>query len=238
MKQRKQRKSKLKILHEDKHLIAVYKPPGMLTQGDSTGDPDMLSETRKYLRVKSRSSGFAGMVHRLDRPASGVLVFAADSKTAAKLSEQFKEHSIRKFYLAVVHGDPGPEGILKDRLEKRPRAHKSVVTETNKGKPSQLIYRTLEVRKSRSLVLVQLITGRSHQIRVQFSSRGFPIVGDRKYGSREVLRNPGMIALCAYQIVFKHPGTGRNISIRSIRPNHWPWYAPHLFTMDCTELDF
>ncbi len=236
----KKPQTSLKILHEDDELILVYKPPGKLTQGDATGDKSMVDSVRQYL---AKTSGqrfgkvFAGMVHRLDRPATGVLVFAKTPEVAAYMMDQFKKRAIRKYYLAVVHGQPSPKGAYEDYLAKEPQNRRSVVTSEEEGKAAQLRFLTLDVRNDRSLVLIRLETGRSHQIRVQFSSRGFPIVGDRKYGSREVLRNPGMIALCAYQLIFKRPGGRRLISVRSPRPQHWPWFDPNLFHQDCKELN-
>jgi 23S rRNA pseudouridine1911/1915/1917 synthase len=222
---RKNRNNRLRILLEDENIICVYKPPGLLSQGDETGDPDLVTLLKKHCR--SEHAPFIGLVHRLDRPASGVMVFARSPDAASHLSRQIRLRQFKKVYLAVVHGQPGPRGhmedyILVDRVTRR----STVCTMERAGTPPAILdYRVIERHSGRSLMEIHLVTGKKHQIRAQLSQYGYPIVGDRKYGSREVLRDPGMIALCAWKLEFSHPVTQRRISITSPRPQHWPWHT-------------
>jgi len=223
---------KMRILYEDPNVIGLYKPAGLLTQSDITGDPDLLTMTRSLLKDRestSKKNLYLGMIHRLDKPVAGVIVFAKSPSTAASLNRQFKSRSVNKTYFAVTHGRPPDQGRFTDYLKKEDRKSQ-IAEERDKGsKFADLTYRVLESRNDRSLMEIELITGRSHQIRVQFASRGFPIVADRKYGSKEVLKDPGMIALCAFSLRFKHPLTKKTIRLYSARPPHWPWYDPTLF---------
>ncbi len=219
---------RINILYEDTHVISVYKPPGLLIQGDVTGDPDLLSLTRL---IHTEPLPFLGLVHRLDRPASGVVVFGKSRESTDFLNQQFRQQTVEKIYLAVVHGITPESGEMEDRLLKDPESRITAVVAEDEpdGQFARLTYQTIESRGNRSLVRIRLITGRSHQVRIQFSSRGFPIVGDRKYGSREVLRNPGLIALCAFSLTFSSPHSPKKITVMSPRPEHWPWYDPALF---------
>jgi 23S rRNA pseudouridine1911/1915/1917 synthase len=173
-------------LFEDNHCLAVDKPAGLLTMGDSSGDPTLVDAARDYLRRKYNKPGnvFVGVVHRLDRPVSGVVLFARTSKGASRLSEQFRLRTVEKTYHALVEGNVSPpEGILRDRLVKdRARNVVAVVDEDDDdGQDCVLAYRRL--RKSGRLTLVEIRpeTGRSHQIRVQLSNHGWPIAGDQKF---------------------------------------------------------
>ncbi len=217
---------KIVILYRDKHCLVAYKPPGILSQGDSTGDPDLVQLIRKKSAADQKKNTFSTVVHRLDRPVAGLVLIARSQRMAAELSQLLRDHLIRKQYLAVVHGSPPPSGILTDRLVKdTARNRVSIATEKDPGAvTAELEYRRIETRAGRSLVEIELHTGRSHQIRVQFASRSHPVVADRKYGSREVLKNPGMIALWAYKLSFTHPLTGRSLAFESPKPAHWPWY--------------
>jgi 23S rRNA pseudouridine1911/1915/1917 synthase len=215
------------ILFEDDWALCMNKPAGLLIQGDKTGDPDLLSIAREHIAKGARGEiPFIGLVHRLDRPASGIVLFAKTPQAAAELSRQFRTHSIKKTYWAVVHGETPNEASFTDNLIKEPQIGTSRIAEEDEpeSKFSELRIKTLGFRNERSLVEIKLVTGRSHQIRVQLSSRGFPIVGDRKYGSREVLRNPGMIALWAKEIAFMHPVSRKIRRIISPKPAHWPWF--------------
>ena len=195
------------VLYEDNHLLAVDKPAGLLVQGDATGRPNLLDLGKKYLRVKYNKPGrvFLGLVHRLDRQASGVVVLARTSKAAGRLSAQFRNNEVKKIYLARVHGrlDP-PAGTSEVFLARE--GSKSVVTgpEAPGARPASLSFRTLEAGPEASLVEIDLHTGRRHQIRAQMAALGHPILGDLKYGS-PVPPHQDSIALLARSLTFRHP---------------------------------
>ncbi len=193
----------LNILYEDNHLIFAYKPHMMPSQADSSGDVDMLSAVKAYVKAQYNKPGnvYIGLVHRLDRPAAGVMVFARTSKAASRLAKQMREHKIKKIYRALVHGHPGSgtfeDYLLKDRDTNTVNVHEA-------GKYAKLEYKTLKTHGDLSLVEIQLFTGRSHQIRVQFASRGFALVGDAKYGHGE----GDYLELESHSIGLYHPVTG------------------------------
>lgn len=193
----------LNVLYEDNHIIVVLKPSNVLSQADITNDVDMLSIIKDYIKVKYDKPGnvYVGLVHRLDRMTSGIMVFAKTSKAASRLNEQIKNRDFNKKYLALVEGECLDEGEFIDYLYKDEKLVKSFVTNKEKGKLSKLRFKTKKVGKNQSLVEVELITGRHHQIRVQFSSRGYPLVGDILYGSK--IRTD--LKLCAYYLSFLHP---------------------------------
>ena len=195
----------LEVLYEDNHIIVVVKPCNVLSQSDSTHDIDMLTIVKQYIKKKYNKPGnvYIGLVHRLDRPVGGIMVFARSSKAASRLSETIKKHEFSKSYLAIVNGIiDKKEGRLTDYLLKLENGN-TVVTTKEKGKLSILDYKVLEENKSHNLSLVEisLITGRHHQIRVQFSSRNHPLFGDQRYGSG----NNANISLWAYKLEFVHP---------------------------------
>lgn len=200
----------LKILYEDNHVIVVVKPPNVLSQADSTGDTDMLTIIKKYIKEKYNKKGnvYLGLVHRLDRPVGGVMVFAKSSKAASRLSNMIKERSsISKKYLAVVNGIlKEKEGEFEDYLIKKEDGNTEVTTKS-KGKYSKLSYKVIEEKDNLSLVDITLLTGRHHQIRVEFSSRGYPLYSDQRYGKKE----KGDIALWAYELEFVHPTLKENM---------------------------
>lgn len=205
------------VLHEDNHVIAVFKPAGLLTQGDSSGDVSLLELTKAYLKEKYRKSGnvFLGLVHRLDRPASGVVVFGRTSKAASRLSEQFRSRSVEKKYLAWVEGSPTrASGTLNHHLlegEKRVLAF----DEPREGtKPARLDYRSVAEKGGITLLEIELHTGRKHQIRAQLSAMGTPILGDTRYGGQKKDGEPG-IGLLAYSLSFDHPTQKERIEVRA-----------------------
>ena len=198
-------KKDLEVLYEDNHVIVVYKPANVLSQGDATGDKDLLTIVKEYVKDKYHKPGnvYIGLVHRLDRPVEGVMVFARSSKAASRLSEQIKKKDFSKHYLAVINGIlPEKKGEFKDYLLKQEDGN-TIVTDSKKGKESILEYEVLKEKDNKSLVRIKLITGRHHQIRVQFASRGYPLVGDQRYGSLDNKQ----ICLCSYQLSFVHPTT-------------------------------
>ena len=213
----------LKVLFVDNHCLVVLKPTRLLTMGDRTGDVSLVDLAREYLRRKYDKPGnvFVGVVHRLDRPVSGVLLLARTSNAAARLSEQFRKHSVRKVYHCVVEGRlTKPTGELVDRLIKDETTNLSrTAQESEDGKLSRLTYRCLKSADSLSLLEIELLTGRSHQIRVQLSSRGWPICGDAKYGSKTKL--DGWLALHAASLSFEHPTQREPITVTAPHPTEW-----------------
>ena len=214
----------LKILYEDNHCLVVEKPPGLLTMGDHTGEPTLVDAARDYLRHKYNKPGnvFVGVVHRLDRPVSGVVLFARTSKAASRLSEQFRVRSVEKTYLALVEGNVSPaQGRLENRLSKdRTRNLVSVVSDDDDdGQACVLSYKRIQKIGRYTLVHVHPETGRSHQIRVQLAEQGWPIVGDRKYGSKTAA--DGWIALHAESLSFFHPVSREMLTITANPPNAW-----------------
>jgi len=219
----------LDILYEDNHLLAVYKPAGVLSQGDETGDPTLLDAAKAWLKDKYAKPGnvFLGLVHRLDRPVAGVLLFARTSKAASRLSAEFREGRVEKLYRAVVEGKPEPaEGTLKGHLVKDEEAKRSRLVDagTAGAREAELHYRVLGTAEGASLLEITPRTGRSHQIRVQLAGIGHPIVGDVKYGARAPLPG-GAIALYARMLSFKHPTRDETVEIAAGPPPGWPWMS-------------
>ena len=201
----------LKVIYEDNHIIVVEKIPNIPSQSDKTGDMDMLTLVKQYLKEKYQKPGnvYVGLIHRLDRPVGGVMIFAKTSKAASRLSNQVREKVFQKVYLAVVDGRPEKDkGILEDYLYKDERNNMSRVVRENKknAKYAKLEYEVLYYHqlKNLSLVKVHLYTGRHHQIRVQLANSGHSIFGDNKYGTRGKGKQ---IALWAYQLTIEHPIT-------------------------------
>lgn len=216
--------NKLEVLYEDNHVIVVVKPANILSQSDITGDVDMLSIVKEYVKEKYNKPGnvYIGLVHRLDRPTSGIMVFARTSKAAARLSEQIQKHQFEKEYLAVVHGIlPEKQGVFKDYLEKKESF--TVISDEKYGKYAELSYEVLEEDKKNNLskVKVSLKTGRHHQIRVQFAHRGFPLYGDNRYGNGERCQ----LCLVAYHLSFLHPTTKEVLKFEITPDNSLPGFA-------------
>ena len=217
--------SPLDVLYEDNHCLAVVKPAGLLTTGDSTGDQTLLDQAKLYVKERYNKPGnvYLGVVQRLDRPVSGIVLFARTSKAAARLAEQFRERTVEKVYFALVDGVPAPvEGTLRHFLLKNEQSNVvSSVTEQSPGAKEAVLDYSLEARHGRlSLLRIEPRTGRSHQIRVQLSSIGCPIVGDTKYGGPR-RTPPGMIALHAARLRFSHPTRDETIEFDSPLPDSW-----------------
>lgn len=220
----------LRVLFEDNHCLVVEKPAGVLIAGDRTGDVSLLDHAKDYIKGKYQKPGdvYLGLVHRLDRPVSGVTLFARTSKAASRLSEQFRNDSTEKIYNAWVLGCPVPRsGTLTDWLLKdEARNVVSVVPARTAGaQDARLDFKVVTEAAGRSLLEVRLHTGRSHQIRVQLSSRGWPIIGDTKYGA-QASRHPGAIALHARSLTFEHPTLHERITVQSPLPVEWrQWFG-------------
>lgn len=191
----------LNVLYEDNHIIVVEKKPNILCQGDYTKDLDLLTMVKNYIKEKYNKPGnvYIGLVHRLDRPVGGIMVFARTSKAASRLFKLIQEHKMIKEYLLVCHNNLDNEGIMEDYIEKVDT--KSVISNKLNGKYAKLEYQVLQRKDNLNLVKVNLITGRHHQIRLQFASRKNPLYGDQLYGNQDKKQ----IALFAYHLRFKHP---------------------------------
>ena len=207
------------ILYLDNHLFVVNKKAGLLVQGDKTGDTTLLELCKAYLKKVYQKPGnvFLALVHRLDRPTSGVVVFGRTSKAASRLSEQFREHKIKKIYWALVRGCLPEQGEMQDFLL---RKEQKSFTVSENGKSAALCYKRLAFQNDISLVEIEMKTGRHHQIRVQFSSRGFPIIGDFKYGSKTKFPN-GNLALHARSVTLFHPVTKETMTFQANPDKCW-----------------
>ena len=203
--------------------MVVEKPVNMPVCEDESRDFDLLTCLKKYLKEKYQKPGnvYLGLVHRLDRPVGGVMVFAKTSKAASRLSKQVAEHLLEKTYLAVVCGKTPENGKFFDYLMKDKKKNQSYVTDKKHGKEAKLNYERLSYKDGLSLVEIHLETGRSHQIRVQFSSRGFPLVGDAKYNKKHDGKTN--IALFAKRLAFYHPITKEKVSFELEKPNKYPF---------------
>ncbi len=206
------------ILYEDNHLLVVEKPENLPVQADASGDADLLSLCKAYVKEAYHKPGeaYLGLVHRLDRPVGGVMVFARTSKAAARLTAQFRDRTAHKRYVAIVEGSAPASGECVDWLLKDERTNTTrVVPEgTDGAKKAILRYRTLARENGTSILDVELLTGRPHQIRVQLSSRGLPILGDMRYNPNA---KPGtQIRLWAYTLTVKHPTLSEPLTFWSI----------------------
>ncbi|MUV38266.1 23S rRNA pseudouridine(1911/1915/1917) synthase [Lentibacillus sp. JNUCC-1] len=215
------------VLFEDNHVLVVEKPVNIPVQEDQSGDADMLTLLKADLKERYQKPGnvFLGLVHRLDRPVGGVMVFAKTSKAASRLSDAIRRGAFERTYLAVVRGKPVHKQaqlentLLKDHAENKVHV---VSSGHGKGKRARLTYEMLAAREALSLLSVQLETGRPHQIRVQLSHAGMPLYGDQKYGFN--VNKPGQqIALWAHKLSFEHPTKKDMITVESTPPDTGPW---------------
>ncbi|HMJ69953.1 MAG TPA: RluA family pseudouridine synthase [Cyclobacteriaceae bacterium] len=221
--------SDLHILFEDNHLVAVNKRPGVLVQGDVTGDVPLSELVKDYIKEKYSKPGavFLGVVHRIDRPVSGVVVFARTSKSLERMNELFRNRETKKIYYAIVYGKPPrPEDTLvhwlvKDETRNRTTAYKREYVGSQK---SELSYQLVRHSGGRSLLEVRPVTGRPHQIRAQLSNIGCPIVGDVKYGA-EMPNDDASICLHAGKLHFVHPVRKEEVTIEAGFPQNHLWDA-------------
>lgn len=202
----------LKVIYEDNHIIVVIKPRNIPTQPDESNDLSLLDEVKDYIKKKYNKPGeaFVGLVHRLDRPTGGIMVFAKNSKSAQRLSNQFKEHSIKKVYYAVVEGKiRASEEKIVNYLKKDEKQNivKIVTMSEPQAKKAELVYKVLQTKGNLSLLEINILTGRSHQIRVQLSGIGLPIYGDTKYNKNTDKKITKDLALWAGRLEFIHPVT-------------------------------
>ncbi len=215
------------ILHEDNHIIVVLKPQNVPSQGDASGDKDMLTIIKEYIKEKYDKKGnvYLGLVHRLDRPTGGVMVFAKSSKAATRLSEQMREGDFEKKYYAVTVGVPKEEKATLTHYIKKNSINNMVYvcTPTEEGaKKAELDYKVIEEIGDYALVDVRLHTGRSHQIRVQMNAINCPLYGDMRYGGEKAKK--GNLALWAYYLSFSHPITKERLVFRVQPPKDiQPW---------------
>jgi 23S rRNA pseudouridine1911/1915/1917 synthase len=214
------------VFYEDNHLLALYKPAGLLVQADKTKDPSLLELARSWIKERYGKPGnvYLGLVHRLDRPVAGIMLFARTSKAAGRLSEQFRNKSVEKTYAAVVEGSiRQPAGRLVHHLERvENRSSRLFDAPTEKSRKVCLSFRLLDTENDRSLVSIDLETGGHHQIRAQFAHIGHPVLGDLRYGAKEAL--PGKpIALFASRISIFHPTLRTPLTLSSPYPAGWPW---------------
>lgn len=219
---------RIEVLFEDNHIISVEKPPGMLMQGDWSGEVSLFDMVKIYIKEKYHKPGnvYLGLVHRIDKPVSGAVLFARTSKAAKRLSREFREKSVIKSYIALVHNPEKPDAIpectgkwieLKQKIIRR--YDKSFTTKgtTAGAKTATMKYIVLATSRKYALLHVRPMTGRKHQIRTQLSSMELPIVGDTKYGSREELDDRS-ICLHAIYLRFNHPTLGTPVEIFSDIP--------------------
>lgn len=217
----------MKILYEDNHLIAVWKDAGILSQEDYSDDKSIMDDVKKYIKEKYNKTGnvFLGLLHRLDRPVAGIMLFAKTSKGASRLSKQFREHTIVKKYSAIIEGQLEKEnGSLINFLEKEQKYSGALRAKINskEGARAELSYKTILSNKKYSLIEINLLTGKFHQIRAQFAEIGHPIIGDVKYGGKKspIISN-GEIALVANKLSFITATDEKEIVLKAPYPEKW-----------------
>ncbi len=213
----------MNVIYEDNHILVIEKPINVPMQEDESKDLDVIRFAKEYLRVKYNKPGnvYCGLVHRLDRPVGGVVVLAKTSKAASRLSDSVRTHKMTKKYCAVVVGKLPKEKILIDYLIKDEKTNTSRITSEKLGKYSELSYKVLQSKDNQSLIQIDLKTGRSHQIRVQFASRQCPLFGDQRYNKDAKVGQ--QLALWATELSFPHPTTQEVLTFKSELPNTEPW---------------
>ena len=214
-----------RIIYEDNHLIAVTKRSGEIVQGDKTGDKPLSEEIKSYLKTKYKKPGnvFLGTIHRLDRPTSGIVLFAKTSKSLSRMNELFKNKKVQKTYYAVTEDMPiKQKGVIISLLKKNQKQNKSFITKSDDGKKSELEYDLIEKLQNYFLIKVKPKTGRHHQIRVQLSSIGCKIKGDVKYGAKRANKDKS-ICLHSYSISFVHPVKNELINLKCDFPKNDIW---------------
>ncbi|MFI5460673.1 MAG: RluA family pseudouridine synthase [Isosphaerales bacterium] len=224
----------LDVLYEDNHCLAVNKPAGLLSQGGDSGEPSLVEAVTAYLKTRYAKPGnvYVGLLHRLDRPTSGVVLLARTSKAAGRLSAQFRAGTISKVYWAIVEGRPHEAaGEWIDVLEKDSRRNRGGVVPEGSiaGKEARVAFRIMETWGRYTKLELRPATGRSHQLRIQLASRRLPILGDRKYGARSrlnALDGGFRIALHARRLTFMHPTRRESISVDAPVPGDWPTLSP------------
>lgn len=209
--------NKLNILYEDNHIIVLEKKPNILSQSDITGDIDLLTMVKSYIKEKYNKPGnvYTGLIHRLDRPVGGIMVFAKTSKAAKRLNNQIKNHEFNKTYIAVLDGILDKKsGKLVDYLYKDEKKKMSFVVdkEHKDAKLSKLTYEVIGYYNDKTIVKINLITGRNHQIRVQFKNIGYPLYADNLYGNKI----KEQIRLFAYKLEFLHPVTKEKLTFKIV----------------------
>ena len=215
----------VKVLYEDNHIIVAIKPNGVLSQSDGSNSPDMLNILKAYIKEKYQKPGevYLGLVHRLDRPVSGVMVFARTSKAASRLSEQIRQGRVEKIYRCVVSGVLEGSGRLENYISKD--ENRNIVTVSDLERPGYktcyLDYKAIAVEDGMTLAEIKLGTGRSHQIRAQMAHAGFPLIGDQKYGQKDDRCKD--VALEAYRLSFEHPVKREKITFEAPVPSGFPW---------------
>ena len=215
----------INILYEDNHILVVNKPANMPVCLDSSNDIDLLSKLKEYLKIKYNKPGnvYIGLVHRLDRPVEGLIVFAKTSKAASRLSKQITDNKFQKTYYAVIENKINKEGSFTNYLTKDEKTNTSYCTNESKGKKSILEYTKISSKNNLSLVKINLLTGRHHQIRVQFASNGYPLYADHKYNKKFINDKKENIALIAKELSFYHPTTKELLKFEIDLPKKYPY---------------
>ena len=214
-----------RIIYEDNHLIAVSKKSGEIVQGDKTGDKPLSEEIKSYIKTKYKKPGnvFLGTIHRLDRPTSGIVLFAKTSKSLSRMNELFKNKKVQKTYYAITEDMPKKDkGVIISLLKKNQKQNKSYITKLDDGKKSELEYELVEKLQNYFLIKVKPKTGRHHQIRVQLSSIGCKIKGDVKYGAKRANKDKS-ICLHSYSMSFVHPVKNELINLKCDFPKNDIW---------------
>lgn len=219
------------ILYHDNHLLIVNKPAGMLVQADKTGDLDLLTWAKAWVKKEFTKPGdvYLGLVHRLDRPVSGVVALARTSKAASRLAAQFRTRAVRKVYWALVTGTPAPEAALRSNLV-RHAGKSSRVGEAGEGQAAELRYRRLGARDDAALLEIELGTGRHHQIRLQLAEAGLPILGDLRYGAAVKFGDGSSIALHSRRLEIDHPTKQERLVFEAPPPPAWDRFKSLLET--------